>query len=571
MKKRILPIVLLMSIFAVSGCGKSNGEPNGEETPEPADPLDLGAGFNAEYYPNKADNKVASIVAKSTSKMKIDVALDYDGTEEGWQALANEYMRLCGNIVEVKLVTGLDTRSYTERLRNEEINPKTDWDIVQGNLLNSLDSHCLNLADTIRSSKNPYAGNKPWVDVIEEAAYVTDISGSTDYTYLLNTESLSTAWFINTKTAQTAGISNLNPQNWNELIEILEKYQQAGYKYPLGLSLNSDSITASQFSWLLRIYGDYYYRQEYKYTSKTFDPKTELDETFTYDKTSENQEAYSTFSFSYNRALCIMLDESSPYYCGANSNVYKDFLTQLSRLAKYIRPSAYSQTFNDVRTSFMAQKDGNNGDEAPQIMLDYTGSGLAFLNAEALKSNMDFFDYPTINSDYVEAGTLTRDVGGNGGYLSLLNYANKRQQDLNKDFLKFVLSPYGQTIYYKALEKAGTSPKGLTTVKNDLVIIPNAWKDFFQTDKITFTGLADMNNMTGLGVISFQNVSKVSMQSVSLWQSLLRTENQRTVDSFATDWHYCLQSNWKSVASMHNWKEDSWEVKNYANPNYILA
>ena len=568
MKKVILPLIFAASACLLAGCGNTGG---GNNTGKPQDPIDLGTEFQEQYYPNKDDNKVASIVGNSTNKMKIDVALDYDGTEDGWQALANEYMRLCGNLVTVNIVSGLDTAAYTERLRNEEVNPRTDWDIVQGNLLNDTEGHCVNLLDTIRSSKKPYAGNKPWVEVIEEAAYVTNVTGSTDYTYLLNTESLSTAWFLNTTAATKAGVTDYSPETWNELIETLDKLQQAGYKYPLGLSLNSDSINGSQFSWLLRIYGDYFFRQCYEYTSKTFDSITGEDEIYSYDKEAENQESYSTYTFSFNRALTVLMDESSEYYRGSNSPLYQDFVYQFSRLAKYIRPDAYSLTFNDVRSSFMAQKAGNNGDEAPQIMLDYTGSGLSFLNAESLKNNLDFFDYPTIESEYVEAGTLTRDVGGNGGYLALLNYANKKQQDLNKDFLKFVLSPYGQTIYYKALAEKGASPKGLTTVKNDLVIIPENWKAFFQTDKIQFTGLADSNNLLGLGVISFQHVSEVERKSVELWQALLRTNNQKTVEQFTTDWHYALHSNWKKVASMHSWKEDAWEAKNFDNPNYIAA
>ena len=565
MKKLILPFAMLLAMTVLSGCG--NNKKNTGGTGEAQDPLDLGSGFNAEYYPKKEDNKVASLVDGST-KMKIDVALDFDGTEEAWQALADEYMRLCGNIVTVNLVTGLDTASYTERLRNEEVNPNTDWDIVQGNLLNDSGSHCLNLRDVITSSKNPYAGNHPWIDVIEEAAYVTDVTGSSDSTILLNTESLSTAWFINTKTAQEAGVTDATPSTWNELLAILDKYQAAGYKYPLGLALDSDSINNSQFAWLRRIYGDYFFRQCYQYTSKTFNHLAQTDSVFTYDKTEENIESFSSFSFSYSRGLCIMLDESCPYYSGGQSALYKDFVSKLSALAKYIRPSAYNQSFNEVRTSFMAQKDGG-GKEAPQIMLDYTGSGLAFLRTDALKNNLDFFDYPVIQSEYVEEGTLTRDVGGNGDYLALFNYAKKKQQDLNKDFLKFVLSPYGQTIYYKALAEKGGSPKGLTTVKNDLVIIPEEWKQFFQTDKIAFTGLADSNSMLGIGGISFQRLSEVDMKVVELWQSALRTNNQISVDDFGTQWHFCLMTNWPKVAQMHNWKQDSCNMSNFGNPDYI--
>ena len=564
MKKNLFIMFAVLCSLALAGCGGSSS--GGDGTPQ--DPLDLGSDFDAKYYPKKEDNRVAELVKGASSKMKIDVALNYEGTVEGWKALADEYERLCGNIVDVNIVAELDTASYIEKLRVEESNPKTDWDIVQGNLLNQAESHCENLRQTIKK-ENPYAGNRYWDSFIEEKAYITDLSGSSSTTYLLNTENLSTAWFINTAATTKAGISDTTPETWEELIDILEALQQAGYKYPLGLSLNKDGISNSQFAWLLRIYGDYYYRQNYKYTSKTYDLDTDTDAKFTYDKTASNQEASSEFTFSWNRALCLMLDESGDFYSGANSDLYKDFLTQFQKLAKYVKPSAYQQSFNEVRTSFMAQRDGNNGDEAPQIVLDYAGSGLQFLTADTLKDNIDFFDYPTIESDYVEKGTLTRDVGGNGGYLAILNYHNRRQTDLNKDFLQFVLTPYGQTIYYQALRKNNVSPKGLTTVYNDLVVIPDEWVEFFQTDKIKFSGLADNNNFNDIGLVKFLSNTKSSDTYVSLWQKLLTTVNPITVDKFAADWHYSMLSNWPTVYAEHGWKEDVYYWSHFEDAEYI--
>ena len=424
-KALIIPLLSLMSLASITGCKKQSNS-----TGKPADPLDLGEQFNAEYYPKPEDNIVANIVGDSSTKMRIDVAIDFEGTEDAWDVVAKEYERLCGNIVEVKLITGLDTNAYTERLRNEEANPNTDWDIVQGNLMNDPEAHAVNLRSTVLSSKNPYAGNKTWADFLEEEAYVTDKSGSTDFCYYLNTENLSTAWFVNTAALSKAGISYTAPQTWDELINMLEALQVAGYKYPMGLTLSKDGITASQFSWLLRVYGDYFFRDNYRHTTKSFNSLTKQDDKFTYDPTSENVEATKGFSFSYSRGLATMLDnDAGEYFVGPGSDKYNAFLSQIGRLAKYIKPSAYSLSFNEVRTSFMAQADGNNGDEAPQIMLDYSGEGLAFLSAEKLKNNIDFFDYPTIVSDQVIPGTVTRDVGGNGGYLALLNYHSKKQSD----------------------------------------------------------------------------------------------------------------------------------------------
>ena len=566
-KYLVLPLLAMMAIVPLTGCEKG-GNSSGGGQEGGTEPIDLGPDFNSDYYPNPADNAVSKIVGNS-SNMKIDVAINFEGTEEAWQVIADEYERLCGNLVEVKLVTGLDTSSYTERLRNEEVNPNTDWDIVQGNLMNDPESHAVNLRSTVQSSKNPYAGNKTWADFLEEEAYITDKSGSTDFCYFLNSENLSTAWFINTAATEKAGITFSAPQTWDELIDILESLQQAGYKYPMGLTLSKDGIAASQFSWLLRVYGDYFFRDNYQHTTKTFDPRTGTDSKFVYDKTAENIEASANFSFSYSRCLATMLDDSCEYFVGPGSDKYNDFLYQLGRLAKYVKPSAYSLSFNEVRTSFMAQADGNHGDEAPQIMLDYSGEGLAFLNAEKLKNNIDYFDYPTIVSSEVPEGTLTRDVGGNGGYLSILNYHNKKQNDLNKDFLKFFLSPYGQSIYYKALSAKGDAPKGLTTVKNELVLIPTEWKEFFQTTKISFTGLADNNSHLNLGAYKLLNSTRAMNKVVELWQGYLKPTGAISVDTFSRDILGTFISCFGDLAREYNWQPDGYLAIHFDNPDYI--
>ena len=270
MKKTLLPLAIILSMVSLAGCNQNNngggGEGGGSYTAQ--DPLDLGPDFKFEYYPKKEQNKVASIIEGASGKMKIDVALNFEGTADAWQVLADEYERLCGGAVDVNIIKNLDTAGYTERLRIEENNAKTDWDIVQGNLMYSAGEHCQNLRQTI-NTQNPYAGNKIWADFLQNRAYETEVSSSSDTTYLLNTENLSTAWFVNTAATTKAGITNPNPETWEDLIDMLDRLQQAGYKYPLGLSLTKDGIAASQFSWLLRIYGDYYYRQKYALTSKT--------------------------------------------------------------------------------------------------------------------------------------------------------------------------------------------------------------------------------------------------------------------------------------------------------------
>ena len=409
--------------------------------------------------------------------------------------------------------------------------------------------------------------------MLEPEAYTTDKSGASDFCFFLNSENLSTAWFVNTAACTKAGISFTAPQTWDELISLLDALQGAGYKYPMGLTLTKDGISASQFSWLLRVYGDYFYRDNYVHTTKTFDPMNGSDPQFVYDKTSENIEASSGFSFSINRCLATMLDSSCDYFVGPTSDRYEEFLYQIGRLAKYVKPSAYSLSFKEVRTSFMSQTDGNNGDEAPQIMLDYSGEGLEFLATNKLKNNLDYFDYPTIVSDEIPTGTLTRDVGGNGGYLSIINYHTRTQLDLNKDFLKFFLSPYGQSIYYRALSSRGMAPQGITTVKNDLVVIPSEWRDFFQSDKISFTGLADNNSHLNYGAYRFVNNTRAENKMVQLWQDYMKPSSASPISRtrFANEILSTFISCYSEVARQYGWPSDGYSSTHFNTPDYIAG
>ena len=203
MKKRLLCLALAaVSVFscAFTGC-VSGGTP-----PEPnpggdignaisVDPLDLGEGFNKAYYPVKDKIEQRS--------GKIDVVIVFAGSEAGWQALANEYSRLHGGAVAVVLNKKYSSGTYKDALKYEITNKNTDWDIVQGNIVtNLIGKYCLNMYPYI-NGKNGYAGNKSWSSVIEEDAYITDKSGTNTSTYIMNSENLLTAWFVN-KTALNA-------------------------------------------------------------------------------------------------------------------------------------------------------------------------------------------------------------------------------------------------------------------------------------------------------------------------------------------------------------------------------
>lgn len=561
MKKKLMAVACLSfaSLLAFGGCGVGGGDDSSGKKEKgylqvQADPSKFGLeNFNEAYLP--VTGKAGGILERSG---QIDVAILFEGMEPGWEAVAKEYERLHRNRVDVVLTPNLTATTYPDQLKNEFTSIETtDWDIVQGNLAPSgaTSDYCVDMYNYVFMS-NGYAGGEVWSVVLEEDAYITNkSSNATNSTYILNTEGLQTAWFINDiafNDAVAEGYSakddegnSVKPRTWDELVELCQCMVTAGYSNPLGLSLSDDSITASQFTWLLRVYGDLYYRNEYPNIVRE-DKKDK----FVLDLTSQNPEGDVDFQVSYPKLMNMILEGTSPLYKGAKSNKFKDFLGQFEKVWEYLHANAVGTSPAEMRNEFQNQTKGKG---SPQIILDYAGTGLAFQKSE--KIQLDFFDHPMMESDYIAEGTLLRDVGGNGGYLSVIQHGNDPEQtELSMDFVKFFMSPYAQSIYYDALIEHNLTPKGMTLVDNDLVCIPTEWEQFFKTDKITFTGLSDNNPFISWLIRGINNGTETKKKSAELWKKYY--QGSITMEYFCNQWHSAMMVDWATHCDLYNWNEN---------------
>ena len=122
------------------------------------------------------------------------------------------------------------------------------------------------------------------------------------------------------------------------------------------------------------------------------------------------------------------------------------------------------------------------------------------------------------------------------------------------------MSPYGQTIYYKGLAEAGRVPKGLSTVKNELVVIPEAWKNFFaESEKtIKFNGDVDANPFLSWGVRYVVGESKTQGIICENWRNLLLTGTM-SVDAFAVKWDEAVRADKDTVVQKNGWGEKFWQ------------
>ena len=555
--KKLLTMILALMLAAVMmfiGCGEtseSTSEELGNSNSQPSaegciteDPFLLD-GLVEEYRPRK--DKISQMEGA------IDIAIVFDDTLAGWQALANEYMRLHSGAVAVQLISNYSAGTYTDKATQEIADDNTEWDIVQGNVINAelWNSRFYNMQAAVYG-RNAYAGNVTWTEVLSEDAYITDKSGQNTDCFIMNSINLNTGWFINEvalEKAYNAGYRNADgqkayPKTWQDLMNLCEQLKTLGYTSPLGISLDEESVKGSQFTWLLRVYGDYYYRNEYN--------KLSTNDEYEVDLTVPNPESNVKFNLSFNKLLSTILDTNSSLgYVGPTSDKYKDFLSKLGQMKPYLNQAAANTSFDNMRDAFLTQTKATD----PQIMLDFVGSGILFGNAEKDNFKVGLFDYPTMLNDFVPAETLTRDVGGNGGYLSIVKH-DATQNKLNLDFMKFVMSPYGQTIYYEALSKnSNFAPQGLTTVRNDLVQVPSKWANFFNNSKVTFSGLSDSNRYIGWMIRGMDTDNEAADAAFTYWTKyLIGTGGDAiTLEQFSTDWHSILNRAFPAVAQAHEW------------------
>ena len=292
----------------------------------------------------------------------------------------------------------------------------------------------------------------------------------------------------------------------------------------------------------------------------------------------------SGYGVRYAKMLNMLFDEDcqfGPGYIGFNqSEVYLDFVNQLYKMKGHLMKDVSSTEFGELRDKFEMQSEGK---ASPQIILDYQGFGINYEKATTEGFSAGYFDYPQMISGTYQRGdkvgesivpetTITRDIGGNGGFLSIINHMGDTEQNtLNKDFIKFVMSPYGQSVYYQGLAANGDVPKGLSSVKNDLVVIPAEWKTYFDESNktITFNGDVDANSFLSWGVRYVNGLEKTRGCITECWRNLLMTglsQNQTLIpETFAAQWAEAVEIDMQSFVANNRWPKDFWK-----NPNYNL-
>ena len=579
MKKFFTVMTALVMIAALlAGCG----EPAENSSNEGGDKLQVIEGLAEDLYPDLAS------VPQLSGTIDIEMPLGA-GPLVGWKAVAAEYVKLQDNRVTVNIDEDLSTESYSQQLNQIANNPQSStWDFVQGNYLpGSRAEQVLYEIMGDMNSENHYAGNKRWVDLVSSESYNPDGMGGSQC-YVLRSSSIVTCWFVN-RTAFDAAVAQgyLNsegqpaaPVTWDNLISLCEHMSQAGYARPLGLPLDSESINEVTFSWFAQIYGDQYYRDMYQYFNAQPDDGLWEEDAypFVFNPEDENIENQRGFAQNENKVWNALLDRNEEYmwqtadfryadgaekklyaqYAGPYSDRFECLMRQFAKMIPYITQgytTAGSSTA--VMNDFMASESQPGH---PMIYLATVDFGLTFNSADAGFELMNF-EWPYMvcdceDPDYPHADDITthlRDVGGAGGYISIINH-DLAQNQLNVDFLKFFMSPYGQAIYMSAIHDADLAPTGPSLI-ND-VALPSDWQEMFSSIEYNGpTGRAWNHMMRASGSQSGDNSAQTFYNNMQAY--LL---GNMSLEDYQAAWQTSLQTSYRLDCVTYNWAEWAWQV-----------
>lgn len=535
MLKKLISLLLTLSIMIACGaCGNkggqsaggdsSNKESTGESVKESVESSSTPDGMNrlnAEIY-NLLDPAYqfdTSYVAQNKNNFSgtLYMARAYADELPGWEYVYDAYEKMYPNVSIVN--TEYESGQAMKSALLQQMNAGSETiGLMQGNYVqDALKSTGYNFQGGFVDTVNPYASPKG------EEVLVGDLLN--DYTFenlraeRITFQNTNTCFFVNTTALAKVGLKVEDLKTWDDIIDACKALKEIGYTAPFGIGGDNDSITSKDFKWMQRTYLDQYYMDliddiQFQNGDWGYNKMTADGFKFSFDKNNYETDPY--YSVNSMRAHNLILNEQAdnPYYVGAKSAKYRCFIENLCKIGPYVSKGFATNGITEIQQSFL-----RGGLEDAVFMVNYVGFGIAlenYINSGDVKFDWACFDYlPMVcscdvacndadgnhtcthvdNAETEDQCTLhvhtthTRDEGGVGGFIGLYTQGKTSEEiDLYLDFIRFFMSPYGQTLFYKGLELNKGWPKAVSVIEG--AVMPSSWSNFIEYSKnVKFNGL----------------------------------------------------------------------------------
>lgn len=530
---RLVSLLLaLMLMLSCGACKNKNGSTGKESTGKESvgtesSGTESGNGgadlsrLNAEIYNLLSEDYQfdTSYVTKNKSKFSgtLYMARAYADELPGWEYVYKAYEKMYPNVSIVN--TEYESGQAMKSALLAQMNSGSETvGLMQGNYVqDALKSYGYNFQGGFVDSVNPYASPAG------EEVLVGDLLN--DYTFenlraeRITFQNTNTCFFVNTTVLAEVGLKVEDLKTWDDVIDACAKLKEKGYTAPFGIGGDNDSVSSKDFKWMFRTYLDQYYMDliddiqvqpaDWNYNKMTADGFK-----FSFEKNNYETDPY--YSVNSMRAHNIILNENAdnPYYVGAKSAKYRCFMENICKIGPYVSKGFATNGITEIQQSFL-----RGGKDDAVFMVNYVGFGIAlenYINSGDIDFSWACFDYLPMqchcnvacndadgnytcshvdNAETEDACTLhvhttkTRDEGGVGGFIGFYTEGKSSEEiELYLDFIRFFMSPYGQSLFYKGLEENSGWPKAVSVI--DGAVMPASWSNFIEYSKnVSFNGL----------------------------------------------------------------------------------
>jgi len=499
------------------------------------------------------------VTEEAAKELEGTIVISFQSTDkQTWEAVAEAYEKLNPKVdVRVELKPG---EGYQEWIRAQFATGAPEASLVNANVVADLlnAKKFLDLAPYL-DKISPYT-NKPWREDMDEGAIrnMTDpIEGRIN---VLNLETVQVLWFYNKEIFDKVGITDVPSQpTWSQFIGWCQTLKDAGY-IPLAIEGDARSFWEMRVGWLMRMYADQYTRHEadlVRCQPGDYCFREGIDDKWVYDPTDPHNDDNTFITFNGVRQMAAFYNGEQRVDSPQWKAIYEN-LAQL--LGPMTEPGWIGVT--DAQPLFLTQQaaiwlDGAWFFTSFEKNIKQLAEGTYGVTegeptptpipgaAQATVFELGTFNNPSMEGELVDAPARTIEV--NIGFWGIPK-KDQAQNDLEVDFLMFVTSPEGYSIYLQNKldpENLNGGISGPPIVKN--VDLPSPYKErFANVQLIGNTEKATAGTYRSRGLNDYQPM-------VREWTDLAQQyfQGEITIDKFLADYQASLTNLFPQMVTDH--------------------
>lgn len=491
--KRAIALLMagVLTASMVSGCGSSSSS---EDTSAAA------TEEATEEAATEAATEAAAEETTSAGDNTITVSATNDpGMQAAWTALADAYMEQHPDVNVVVDLKASD--NYDQWVQTAFTSEDPAADIVNINYAGDVKTgKSINFAEYV-DNDSPYSDGT-WgeqFDVSKQAINMADNSFDA-----LSVNTVQVIWLYNADIFEEVGVEA--PTTWDELIDVCEKIQAAGYQ-PIAMDGDYTSFYSQTMGWLAQIYADQTNRSDVEVVRAQegdycYDP--DIDGTWSYDPTDPYNDDSDHVTQNVVRAFAAIKDGTRRGDTEGMKTVWTNFAKVFPQ---YVGGDAFFGTnFNGAKTLFYQGKAAMmvniasgivefNNDmktlEAGEAVNDNEGNAIENVQQFTLGT----FNMPSMEGEGIEAEARTIEVAT--GFLGCIS-KSQEHDDLVVDFLMYYSSAEGQSVFINAGLEDEYVPNGQSLVYG--VTYPDEIQSAFDALELIGNVQKDFNNQLARGI-----------------------------------------------------------------------